>query len=208
VDGAFWGCTSLTAINVASDSNRYSSVDGVLFRKNKTVLIQFPGGKTGSYTIPNGVTSILRGAFRYSCLTGVNIPNSVSSIGEQAFLGSDLTSITIPNSINTIMNNTFNNCHSLTSVTLPNSVTSIGEYAFQACAKLASISIPINIKSIETGAFSECTNLTSVTFEGSIPASDFANDVFFGLGDLRDKYLAGGPGKYTRPNRGNLWTRQ
>jgi len=25
---------------------------------------------------------------------------------------------------------------------------------------------------------------------------------------LRDKYVAGGPGKYTRPSRGSRWTRQ
>ena len=36
----------------------YSSVDGVLFDKSQTTLIQCPGGKAGSYTIPNSVTSI------------------------------------------------------------------------------------------------------------------------------------------------------
>jgi len=208
VNGAFFGCTSLTAINVAADNGRYSSVDGVLFNKSKTVLIQFPGGKTGTYTIPKGVTSIGGGAFRYSSLTGINIPTSVSSIGEQAFAESALTSVTIPYSINTIRNNTFDGCDSLTSVTIPNSVTSIGEHAFQACGSLTSINIPITITSIEAFAFSECANLNSVTFEGPIPASGIHDGVFDGLGDLRAKYLAGGPGRYTRPIRSNVWTRQ
>jgi hypothetical protein len=64
----------------------YNSVDGVLFDKSHSLLIQFPAGKAGSYTIPNGVTSIADGAFS-SCtsLTSVTIPNSVTGIGYAAF---------------------------------------------------------------------------------------------------------------------------
>jgi hypothetical protein len=94
---AFAGCSGLTSINVASDNSNYCSVDDVLFNKDKTTLIQYPGGKQGaSYTIPNSVTSIGAGAF-YNCsgLTSVTIPNSVTSIGADAFAGcSGLTSIT------------------------------------------------------------------------------------------------------------------
>ena len=41
----------------------YSSVDGVLFNKSQTTLIQCPGGKGGSYTVPNSVTNIGNNAF-------------------------------------------------------------------------------------------------------------------------------------------------
>ncbi len=37
--GAFTGCTSLKSINVAAANMTYSSVDGVLFNKDKTELI-------------------------------------------------------------------------------------------------------------------------------------------------------------------------
>jgi hypothetical protein len=36
----------------------YSSVDGVLFNKSQTTLIQYPSGKSGHYSIPDSVTSI------------------------------------------------------------------------------------------------------------------------------------------------------
>ena len=64
----------------------YSSVNGVLFDKSQTTLIQFPGGIGGSYTIPASVTSIGDYAFD-DCtgLTSVTIPSSVTSIGELAF---------------------------------------------------------------------------------------------------------------------------
>ena len=80
-NSAFVGCTNLTAINVDSGNTRYRSVDGVLFDENLTVLIIYPGGKVGGYTVPVGVTRIWDDAFR-SCigLTGITIPASVTSV--------------------------------------------------------------------------------------------------------------------------------
>ena len=93
---AFERCTGLTSINVASDNPNYCSVNGVLFNKNRTMLISYPGGKQGVYSIPNSVTSIGEGAF-CECygLTSVTIPGSVTGIGDGAFYEcSGLTSIT------------------------------------------------------------------------------------------------------------------
>ena len=83
---AFFRCTSLSAITVDTLNSFYSSVDAVLFNNSQTLLIQCPGGKAGSFTIPSGVTSIGSEAF-YCCtsLTSVTIPNSVISIGNYAF---------------------------------------------------------------------------------------------------------------------------
>ena len=83
---AFSSCSGLTSINVAFDNTNYCSVDGVLFNKDKTIVIQYPGGKQGSYMIPDSATSIGVSAFA-SCtsLTSVTIPNSVTSIGNYAF---------------------------------------------------------------------------------------------------------------------------
>ena len=95
-DVAFAACAGLTAFNVASDNPNYCSIDGVLFNKDKTTLMQYPGAKQGAYTIPNSVTEIKGHSF-YNCsgLTSVTIPNSVSKIGDYAFNGdTGLESIT------------------------------------------------------------------------------------------------------------------
>jgi hypothetical protein len=99
---AFEGCTSLTAISVLPENQHYASDNGVLLNKNRTTLIQCPGGYSGPYTIPDTVTAIgpywaWNGGTAYPC-------------GYAAFQG----------------------CTSLTSVTIPDSVTSIGSYAFSA----------------------------------------------------------------------------
>ena len=79
-------CSGLTSIVVDASNTAYSSQDGVLYDKAMTALIQYPGGKSGEFTIPSSVTSIYDYAFETCAgLTSVTIPNSVTSIGTYAF---------------------------------------------------------------------------------------------------------------------------
>ena len=132
---AFYNCTRLTSINVDASNTVYSSQDGFLYDKAKTVLIQCPGGKSGGFTIPDGVTSIEKNAF--SSCTG-------------------LTSVTIPNSVTTIVREAFSGCSGLTSVTIPASVTSIGDDAFSRCYNLTSAYFLGNAPSMTADVFYHC----------------------------------------------------
>ena len=171
-ESAFGDCTSLPAITVAALNPAYSSdAGGVLFNKSQTTLLQYPGGKAGSYTIPNSVTSIGEFAF-LSCnrLTGVTIPGSVTSIGDGAF----------------------SHCSSLTSVTLPDGVTTIGDWVFQFCTSLTSVTIPNSVTYIGSHAFAYCNNLTGVYFLGDAPGVD--STAFTGADNATVYYLPGTTG--------------
>ena len=184
-------CTSLTSIVVDANNTVYSSQDGVLYNKAMTVLIQYPGGKAGGFTIPNSVTSIGYGAFG-SCtgLTSVTIPESVASIGVSAFSWcTGLTSVTIPNSVTSIGGDAFSGCTGLTSVTIPNSVTSIGDGAFNGCSGLTSVTIPDSVTSIGEEAFADCTGLTSVNIGSGV--TSIVDGAFYGCTSLTSAYFLG-----------------
>mgnify|MGYP004458705875 CR=1 FL=1 len=59
IDCNFGYCTKLKEISVDENNNSYSSEDGILFNKDKTILLYYPANKDGeSYTIPTNVAMI------------------------------------------------------------------------------------------------------------------------------------------------------
>ena len=191
---AFEGCTGLQSIVVAENNSSYASLEGVLFNKDKTTLIQCPGKKAGAYMIPSSVINIGEYTFQ-GCggLTSITIPKSVTNIGNAAFSGcTGLTSVTIPESVTSIDSEAFEGCTGLTSViwnarnctnhtlaspfsncaniitfTFGDNVEQIPAYLCRDMDKLTSITIPEAATSIGQYAFSGCTSLTSVTIPHS-----------------------------------------
>ena len=152
----FSACSSLEEIIVSSNNEKFSSENGALFNKDKTILIKYPEGKNDkSFIIPNSVTSIGNSAFSdCSGLTEVIIPTSVTSIGGSTFwVCSGLTEVIIPTSVTSIGEATFWGCSGLTEVIIPNGVTSIGGSAFNGCSGLTSVAIPNSVTSIGSSVF-------------------------------------------------------
>ena len=85
---AFFDCTNLANIAVEDGNSNYSSVDGVLFNKLQTLLVQYPAGiLDNSYTIPDSVTSIGNFAF-YKCTSLKSITfqgDAPTDVGSNAF---------------------------------------------------------------------------------------------------------------------------
>jgi len=169
-NNAFDQCTILTSFTVDPLNPNFNTFDGILCDKNLTTLICCPGGKAGSVTIPNSITSIKDYAFSFCIgLTSINIPSSVISIGKYAFNWCrSLTSITIPSSVTSIEDGTFNYCLELVTVDISNSVKSIGNMAFNCCRRLTSISLSGLVNFIGEGAFYNCQALTSFNIPSSV----------------------------------------
>lgn len=169
--GPFTGCNSLTGITVEQGNTAYVSVDGVLFSKDRTMLVSYPAAKADTiYTIPDSVTAI-GGSLFEDCgnLTTVIIPDSVTSIGDCAFMNcGNLTDLTIPDSVTFIDEYAFCDCSALTSITIPNGVTNIGDVTFYGCSSLTEVTVPASVISIGRDAFNGCTGLTDVTISDGV----------------------------------------
>jgi hypothetical protein len=129
-DGAFNACFSLKSITVDAGNPAYCSVDGVLYDKNQTRLLQFPGGKAGSYIIPNSVTNIAHFAlWNCPCLTSVTMPDGITSIGDEEFAACGrLVTVIVPASVTNIGQNAFNSCVSMEGIYFRGNAPDYGEY--------------------------------------------------------------------------------
>ncbi|MBR6286370.1 MAG: leucine-rich repeat domain-containing protein [Bacteroidaceae bacterium] len=84
-EGAF-SSTDFRQIEVEDGNYNYCAVNGVLFNKEMTTLLQYPVGRyEDSYIIPSTVTRIGEYAFNASYLKSVTIPSSVTEIGRWGF---------------------------------------------------------------------------------------------------------------------------
>lgn len=83
-DEAFGDCFALHEIFVSENNQTYSTVNGVLFNKDKSLLIYCPTGRDGKYDIPQGVTDIYDDAFR-DCggITRITIPRQCEEYRRQ-----------------------------------------------------------------------------------------------------------------------------
>jgi hypothetical protein len=109
-------------------------------------------GRGGNVTIPEGVTSIGRGAFcECKSLKSVSFPAGITAIGDSAFAF----------------------CRSLSSVVIPDGVTGIGKGAFYKCSSLSSVTVPASVTGIGSLAFNDCPRLTIHCTGGSV-AEEYA----------------------------------
>ena len=169
---AFGQCSSLLAIAVDDDNYNYRAINGVLYDKDMLNLIQYPSGKPGKFSIPDGVTSIEEYAFQGSInLTGVTIPDSVTRINYGAFM----------------------DCSNLKDAVIGSGVTMIDTFSFGGCVSLAKVYIGRGVETIRNDVFGDCTSLSGVYFCGPAPAPQYAG-VFYNANNVIVYYLPGTAG--------------
>jgi hypothetical protein len=184
--GAFAGCSSLTSVTIPANLH-HNSISAF----STAEIVWTVTGSGGNWTTSrNGALLIYNGdTLLYN---GDTVYNGDTLVYGRAASGS----VTIPDSVTSIDGSAFYECTSLTSITIPGSVTSIGAYAFQGCTGLTSVT------------FAPGSNISEADFE----AGYYGGSTF--PGDLREKYLSGGAGTYTRPlpltdpGTTGTWTKQ
>lgn len=124
--GILGGCYEAEYIEVDDYNPYYKDINGSLYNKEETVLMQYASAPTQKTFA---------------------IPNTVKIIGQEAFFGTGthLQAITIPSSVTAIDMWAFQDC-SFQNVYLPASVSSVGNGALGECQQLTNISVDKNNK--------------------------------------------------------------
>lgn len=167
---AFSDCISLEKITVDTKNENYCDIDGVLFSKDKTMLIAFPNLFSDSYEIPDTVTCVSNSAFS-SCnnLVSISIPDSVKEIGFQAFYGcSALKNVQMSDGLEVIGESAFENCSALNSIVIPGGVKEISSASFSNCTALENVQISDGVEIIGEAAFADCNSLNNLNIPSSV----------------------------------------
>ncbi len=197
---AFSGCSGIINMDVSPDNSTYTSIDGVVYKKDLKQVIYCPKKKKNvviadsvdticmaafsgcseltDVVIPEGVTTIEYGAFAgCTSLKSIVIPDTVTSLGDSAFFRcSAVEEVSIPDSITTLGKDVFAGCSSLKSVVIPDSVTFLDTFVFYECTSLSDVTIGNSVTKIDDCAFADCSSLTSITLPDSFTA--FGSNVF------------------------------
>lgn len=99
--GNLLGIDSLENVNI-TDGENFTSKDGILYSRDGKTLVYYPQGRTGRFTVPEGVEAIESHAFRYSAIRSITLPETLKSIGSGAFSDSGITTLDIPASVTEI----------------------------------------------------------------------------------------------------------
>lgn len=204
--GAFKNCANLSGIIVADTNECYSSDEaGVLFNKDKTILMQYPrGNKNTSYSIPDSVISICDSAF-YHCenLKDIIIADSTIAIANNSFYNcTGLENVTISDSVTSIGEDAFYNCTNLKEITIPDSVTDLGSDAFRDCKNLKIINVGKGLTNVYSSPVYGCHSLESINIDEKNPYYTSCDGVMFDKNKrILMLYPAGSPRQtYTMPD--------
>jgi hypothetical protein len=195
---AFHNSPGLTAIHVVGSNMVYCSADGVLFSKAQPELIQYPGGKTGEYVVPVGVTQIKSNAFAFcGGLTRIEIGSSVTNIGMRALSPcTNLTEIAVDadnlfySSADGVLfdqeQSTLIQCPAgkMGSYAIPAGVIGIGPDAFAFCGFNA-IHFSASVAEIGAQPFYQCDQLEDITVDESNAVFSCQDGVLFDNNGLR-----------------------
>lgn len=193
---AFSGCS----IDVSEDNENFTSEDGVLYSKEKDVLLCVPIG-CGQFVLPDSVRTIEKNAMssnpdtfvacnnneHFTCIDG-SLYDKDCKILIHAYNGE---TINIPETVERIGEHACHECE-FTSIDLPKGLKEIGPHAFWGCYSLPNVNLPKGLETIEYGAFYRCSSITSVTIPNTVETVE--DNAFWGCSNLLSATINDGVG--------------
>ncbi|ERJ99812.1 leucine rich repeat protein, partial [Treponema socranskii subsp. socranskii VPI DR56BR1116 = ATCC 35536] len=185
--GDFGYLTSLTAFALSGETAFLSVDGGVLFNKDKTKLIRYPTGKTGtSYTVPSSVRVLGDHSFYYSeKLTSIVLQPGLTTVEDHALhYCQNLQTVSIPSTLTSIGSN-FLAFSKVEHVKIPEGVTKVGFQFLDSCSELKTVELPASLTTTDGLFCGRCPKLQSVTCKAATPppleSDAFENVVLSGV---------------------------
>lgn len=141
-----------------------------------------------SLTIPEGITSIGRGAFFRTDMNSISIPEGVTLVEERAFTGGIIETVNVA-SLKAWLTMKFKDSNSnpiwagggklliagepLTEVEIPDGIEEIGDFAFGLCPGITQISFPNSLRRIGRMAFYMNTEILSLDLPEGLEEVDY-----------------------------------
>lgn len=213
IDETAFETLTTAGYRVDPENPNYSSDEhGVLFNKDKTLLIRAPYTLEGEYKVPDTVTRIADNAFAGTNITMISLPESLQIIGSGVFVGcssliltphnsafyagssenpyeilysvehTEMTECGIHEDTRFIYDEAFRGCKALTEITVPEGVTHIGDYAFFDCYMAKSLSLPDSLKQIGKYTFNFCHGIKELTVPEGVIS--IGDGAFYRIGEL------------------------
>lgn len=208
IDGFFVGGNLLDEIEVDPDNEFYTSYDGCLFTKDRTVLLEIPG-KRKTIRLPKE----MQGFNYYGGLSRSGIEDFEVDPENNKFCSVDgviydkrvktllacpdgrVRPLIVPEGVKSVVVKAFSGCSKLEKVVLPDSLREIGNDGFSRNFGLKEIEFPGYMTDICEECLAYCKNLTTVTFRESKVKSrtkEFGWGMFKGDGKLESARIPEG----------------
>lgn len=190
----FYSCPNLESINVGSGNPAYTSTDGILYNKDRSLVLIFPSKKpVAFYSLPDSLKNIGDHAFKDNYyLTNLIVPEGVTNIGWWSITRcKELKSVQLPSTVTNINSDNFQQCYNLLAINVDganpvffseNGVlflnqkywTSMTNYIYRTNlykfpnGVSGNYSVPNYVNVINWSAFEYSTNLTSIYIPNSV----------------------------------------
>lgn len=166
----------------------FTIIDGVIFRKDRKILVTFPPGYRTHYDIPYGTKTIGPAAFDDCNLDTITIPPTVTKLDTEAFQCSGLRDIYIPDTVKEIGYDCFRGSSEMEHIRLPNGITDL-KGILSSCKKLKELDVPASVRRFDMSNISFCKSLERINFPDELEEITGTSIGGSSQGPLKELYL-------------------
>lgn len=183
IEGLTNNCEKINYYNVDPDNQTYSSIDGIVFSKDKKIIVLYPPARPNTeYTIPEGTTTIPSNVFSGCPLKVLHVASTVTRINDSGIASmNSLEELDFPDDgeLKALGWQAVSALPALKILRLPRNLEEIYERGINACNALEEIDIPDGslLKRIDEGGIG-AVNLRLFNFEGSCKLQEIGKSVF------------------------------